>query len=98
MAQILDSFQSWLLSVRNAVDNDQPIPVPPYSLPMTASERDAWQTHVRQTIKTDVPMTPGQFLQTRAATMSVPSLQSLWADVAAARTQALKGNDGETSA
>jgi hypothetical protein len=97
MAQMLDPFQSWLLSVRNAVERDQAIPIPPYSPPMTASERDAWQTHVRQTIKTDTPLTPGQFLQTRAATMSVPTLQSLWADVAAARTQALKGDDGETS-
>jgi hypothetical protein len=98
MAQMLDPFQSWLLSVRNAVERDQPIPIPPYSPPMTASERDAWQTHVRQTIKVDTPMTPAQYIQARGAKMSVPSLQSLWADVAAARTQALNGDDGETSA
>ena len=97
MAQILDAYQGWLLSVRNAIDNDQSIPIPPGSPPMTMMERDGWMTHVRQTIKTDTPLTPAQFLQTRAATMSVPTLQSLWADVAAARTQALKGDDGETS-
>ncbi len=96
MAQVLDAYQSWLLSVRNAINADQPIPIPPGSPPMTAMERDGWQTHVRQTIHHDTPMTPAQFLQARGAKMSVPSLQSLWADVAAARVaaQAQAQDDG----
>ena len=96
MAQILDAYQGWLLSVRNAIDNDQPLPIPPGSPPMTMMERDAWQTHVRQTIHHDAPQTPAQFLQARGARMSVPSLQSLWADVAAARVaaQAQAQDDG----
>ena len=65
MAKILDAYQGWLLSVRNAIDNDQPIPIPPGSPPMTAMERDGWQTHVRQSIHHDTPMTPAQFLQAR---------------------------------
>jgi hypothetical protein len=96
MAQILDAYQGWLLSVRNAIDNDQSIPIPPGSPPMTMMERDMWMTHVRQTIHHDAPQTPAQFLQARGARMSVPSLQSLWADVAAARVaaQAQAQDDG----
>jgi hypothetical protein len=88
MAKILDAYQGWLLSVRNAIDTDQAIPIPPGSPPMTAIERDGWQTHVRQTIHHDTPQTPAQYIQARGAKMSVPSLQSLWADVAAARVAA----------
>ncbi len=88
MAQILDAYQGWLLSVRNAINADQPLPIPPGSPPMTAIERDGWMTHVRQTIHSDTPMTPQQYLQARAQVRSVPSLQSLWADVAAARVAA----------
>ncbi len=95
MAQILSDYQAWLLSVRNAINADQVIPIPPGSPPMTAIERDGWQTHVRQTIHHDTPMTPAQYLQARGARMSVPSLQALWADVAAARVaQAQAQDDG----
>ncbi len=95
MAQILSDYQAWLLSVRNAINADQPIPIPPYSPPMTAIERDGWMTHVRQTIHHDTPMTPAQYIQARGAKMSVPSLQSLWADVAAARVAAQAQDAGD---
>jgi hypothetical protein len=96
MAQVLSDYQAWLLSVRTAIDNDQSIPIPPGSPPMTAMERDGWMTHVRQTIHHDTPMTPAQFLQARGAKMAVPTLQALWADVAAARVaaQAQAQDDG----
>jgi len=96
MAKILDAYQGWLLQVRNAIDNDQPIPIPPGSPPMTMMERDMWMTHVRQSIHHDTPQTPAQFLQARGASMAVPTLQALWADVAAARVaaQAQAQDDG----
>jgi hypothetical protein len=95
MAQVLSDYQAWLLSVRTAIDNDQSIPIPPGSPPMTAMERDGWMTHVRQSIHHDTPMTPAQWLAARGAKMSVPSLQALWADVAAARVaQAQAQDDG----
>ncbi len=93
MAQILSDYQAWLLSVRNAIDNDQPLPIPPGSPPMTAMERDGWMTHVRQTIHHDTPQTPAQYIQARGAKMSVPSLQSLWADLAAARVAQAQAQD-----
>jgi hypothetical protein len=96
MAKILDAYQGWLLSVRTAIDNDQPLPIPPGSPPMTMMERDLWQTYVRQSIHHDTPQTPAQWLAARGAKMSVPSLQALWADVAAARVaaQAQAQDDG----
>ena len=95
MAKILDAYQAWVLSVRNAIDNDQPLPIPAYSPPMTMMERDMWMTHVRQTIHHDAPQTPAQWLAARGAKMAVPTLQALWADVAAARVaQAQAQDDG----
>ncbi len=95
MAQVLDAYQSWLLAVRNAIDNDQPLPIPPGSPPMTMMERDGWMTHVRQTIHHDTPPTPAQWLAARAQVRSVPSLQALWADVAAARVAAQAQDAGD---
>ncbi len=95
MAQILSDHQAWVLSVRNAIDNDQPLPIPAYSPPMTMMERDMWMTHVRQSIHHDTPPTPAQWLAARAAKMTVPSLQQAWNDVVAYRqAQAQDGGDG----
>jgi hypothetical protein len=95
MAKILDAYQGWLLQVRNAIDNDQSIPIPPYSPPMTIMERDMWQTHVKQVIHSDTPPTPAQWLAARAAKMTVPSLQQAWNDVVAYRqAQAQAQDDG----
>jgi|688.fasta_scaffold36265_2 hypothetical protein len=88
MAQVLDAYQSWLLSVRNAINADQPIPIPPYSPPMTIMERDLWQTHVKQVIHSDTPPTPAQWLAARAQVRSVASIQQAWNDLAAARVAA----------
>jgi hypothetical protein len=94
MAQILSDYQAWLLSVRNAINADQVIPIPPGSPPMTAMERDGWMTHVRQSIHHDTPQTPAQWLAARGAKMAVPTLQALWADVAAARVAQAQAQDG----
>jgi hypothetical protein len=94
MAQILSDYQGWLLAVRNAIDNDQSIPIPPYSPPMTAMERDGWQTHVRQSIHHDTPQTPAQWLAARAQVRSVASIQQAWNDLAAARVAQAQAQDG----
>jgi hypothetical protein len=96
MAKILDAYQGWLLSVRNAIDNDQSIPIPPGSPPMTMMERDGWMTHVRQSIHHDTPQTPAQWLAARAQVRSVASIQQAWNELAAARVaaQAQAQDDG----
>jgi hypothetical protein len=95
MAQVLSDYQAWLLSVRTAIDNDQSIPIPPGSPPMTAMERDGWMTHVRQSIHHDTPQTPAQWLAARAQVRSVASIQQAWNDLAAARVaQAQAQDDG----
>ena len=95
MAQILSDHQAWVLQVRTAIDNDQSIPIPAYSPPMTMMERDMWQTHVRQVIHHDIPPTPAQWLAARAQVRSVASIQQAWNDLAAARVaQAQDGGDG----
>jgi hypothetical protein len=95
MAQILSDHQAWVLQVRTAIDNDQSIPIPAYSPPMTIMERDMWMTHVRQSIHHDTPQTPAQWLAARAAKMTVPSLQQAWNDVVAYRqAQAQAQDDG----
>jgi hypothetical protein len=88
MAQILSDHQAWVLQVRTAIDNDQSIPIPAYSPPMTMMERDLWQTHVRQVIHHDIPPTPAQWLAARAKVRSVASIQQAWNDLAAARVAA----------
>jgi hypothetical protein len=95
MAQILSDHQAWVLQVRTAIDNDQSIPIPAYSPPMTMMERDMWQTHVRQVIHHDTPPTPAQWLAARAKVRSVASIQQCWNDLAAARVaQAQAQDDG----
>jgi hypothetical protein len=93
MAQILSDYQAWLLSVRNAINADQPLPIPPGSPPMTAMERDGWMTHVRQSIHHDTPQTPAEWLAARAQVRSVPSLQQAWNDLAAARVAQAQAQD-----
>jgi hypothetical protein len=96
MAQILSDHQAWVLQVRTAIDNDQSIPIPAYSPPMTMMERDMWQTHVRQSIHHDTPMTPAQWLAARAQVRSVASIQQAWNDLAAARVAQAQDADGQT--
>jgi hypothetical protein len=91
MAQILSDHQAWVLQVRTAIDNDQSIPIPAYSPPMTMMERDLWQTHVRQVIHHDTPPTPAQWLAARAQVRSVASIQQCWNDLAAARVAQAQG-------
>ena len=85
MAQFLTPYQAWALSVKNAINNDQPIPIPEGSPAMTARERDLWQTHVRQNIHTEEPATPYHWLQAQAQRRSAPTSSQLWGDVATHR-------------
>ena len=88
MATIMTSHQQWLLSVKQAIDNDQPIPIPPGAPALTARERDLWQTHVKQTIHTDEPITPYHWLQAQAQRRSAPTSAQIWGDVLEARIAA----------
>ena len=85
MAQFLNSYQVWLLSVKNAIRDDQPIPVPPGSPPMSRLQRDLWQTHVRQSIHDDVPMAPLQWMQDQDSRRSAPTSAQIWGDVVSHR-------------
>jgi len=94
MAQFLTSYQAWCLSVRNAIEADQPIPIPEGSPAMTARERDLWQTHVRQTIHQDSPQLPYHWLQAQATRRSAPTSVQIWNDVLEARLARLAAQAG----
>jgi hypothetical protein len=61
-AQYLTPEQAWRLSVRNAVDQDRELPTPPGTPPMSQEEFMLWQTHVKQSIHYDMPITPKEWL------------------------------------
>ena len=85
MAQFLSPYQAWALEVKKAIDADQAIPLPPGAPPMTPSERDAWQTHVRQHIHDQEPQLPYHWLQAQAQRRDRPTSAQLWGDVLEAR-------------
>lgn len=85
MAQLLTSYQGWLLSVRNAIQADQPLPIPDGSPPLTLEQRSLWELHVKQTIHTATPITPYQWLQVQEAKRSSPKPNQAWADLLAHR-------------
>jgi hypothetical protein len=95
MAQPLNAYQSWCLAIRNAIDADQPLPLPPGSPPLSATDRDLWQLAVKQGIHSGPPITPAQWLAQRDQRRDAPTSTSLWADVAAARlAAAVAATDG----
>lgn len=98
MAQFLSHYQAWALSVKNAINNDQPIPIPEGSPSMTARERDAWQTHIRQSIHDDEPITPYHWLQAQAQRRSAPTSAQIWGDVLEARLAAQAAAQGDGAA
>ena len=65
MAIVMNPFQAWCLQVRNAIERDEPLPIPPNSQPLTREEIGLWETHVRQTIHTKPPITPSEWLAQR---------------------------------
>jgi len=101
MAQFLSPYQAWALEVKNAIDTDQALPLPPGAPPMTASERSGWQTHIRQNIHREEPITPYHWLQAQAQRRAAPTSAQLWNDVLDARlarmaAQAGLGDGGAT--
>jgi len=96
MAQFLSPYQSWHLAVKNAIDNDQAIPIPEGSPAMTASERDGWQTHIRQNIHREEPITPYHWLQQQAQRRSAPTTNQIWGDLLAYRQAQAGQGDGAT--
>lgn len=95
---IMTSHQQWLLSVKQAIDNDQPIPIPPGAPALTARERDAWQTHIRQTIHREEPITPYHWLQAQAQRREAPTSVQIWDDVLKARLAAQAAAQGDGAA
>lgn len=65
MAIVMNNHQSWCLAVRNAIERDEPLPVPHNSPPLTREEIALWQTHVRQNIHYQPPATPNEWLAQR---------------------------------
>ena len=98
MAQFLSPYQSWHLSVKNAIDNDQALPIPEGSPAMTPMQRDAWQTHVRQTIHQDSPILPYHWLQQQAQRRDRPTSAQIWGDVVTYRQAAQAGQSGDGAA
>ena len=94
MAQFLSPYQQWALAVKNAIDTDQALPIPEGSPAMTASERDGWQTHVRQHIHDQEPQLPYHWLQAQATRRSAPTSAQLWNDVLDARLARMAAQAG----
>ena len=94
MAQFLSPYQAWALEVKKAIDTDQAIPIPEGSPAMTATERDGWQTHIRQNIHRAEPITPYHWLQQQATRRSAPTSSQIWGDVVTHR-QALAAQAGD---
>ncbi|MFM7526994.1 MAG: hypothetical protein ACKO63_00625 [Nodosilinea sp.] len=85
MAQFRTPHQAWCDAVKAAIDTDQSIPIPEGAPAMTATERDGWQTHVRQNIHREEPVTPYHWLQAQAQRRDRPTSAQLWGDVLDAR-------------
>jgi hypothetical protein len=95
MAQPLNAYQAWCLAIRNAIDADQPLPLPPGSPPISRQDQDLWQLAVKQGIHSGPPITPAQWLAERDQRRDTPTQLTLWADVAAARlAAAVAATDG----
>jgi len=94
MAQFRTPHQAWCDAVKAAIDTDQAIPIPEGSPAMTATERDGWQTHVRQHIHDQEPQLPYHWLQQQATRRSAPTSAQIWGDVLEARLAAMAAAAG----
>ena len=94
MTRPLSARQAWVLALQNAINQDQPLPLPPHSPPMTVSVRREWQEYVRKAIKRDMVKTPAEWLQEReAAAAARQSPNDHWSALATARTEAAQATD-----
>jgi hypothetical protein len=88
MVKILSAREGWNLSVRNAIDLDQPIPIPKDSPPLSKEQYGNWQTYIRETIHNSPPITPEEWLN-QTSVRNLSSTQ-LWLDLAEFRQGNLK--------
>jgi hypothetical protein len=94
MTRPLSARQAWVLALQNAINQDQPLPLPPHSPPMAVSVRREWQDYVKQAITRDIVKTPAEWLQEReAAAAARQSPNDHWSALATARTEAAQATD-----
>ena len=81
-------YDQWYLAVQNAIERDQPLPLPPGRWDLTPQQYLDWSSHIRQSIHTAAPITPEQWLRERQHRQQQPTAAQLWAEVAALRSAA----------
>jgi hypothetical protein len=86
MAIVMNQYQSWCLAVRNAIEKDEPLPIPPNSPPLTREEIDLWQIHIRQTIHHQPPVIPNEWLAERQKQTPRQLGLELWNEVIETRS------------
>jgi len=80
MVQFLTPYQAWYLEVKNAIDSDNPIPLPPgHTQPLAIEDYRNWQTFIKQTIHHTNPISPNEWLQ---STAKQKSRANYWDDLA----------------
>ena len=83
MAQFLTPRQSWNLSVKNAIDTDKPLPLPPGQT-LSRDDFSLWQDHVKQVIHSQEPPTPDEWQRARHSRLG-PIFENYWDEVIALR-------------
>lgn len=81
MPRPMTAYEQWIHSVKRAIDQDQSLPIPEGSPVLTPQQRDLWQTHVRQRIHNETPVTPYQWLQLQQSRQSTQTTTQVWGDV-----------------
>jgi len=86
VARPMSSYDAWYLTVQNAINDDQPIPLPPGRWELSPSQYQDWAQYIRQSIHSAAPITPEQWQRERQGKLQQPSSAQLWAEVAALRS------------
>ena len=82
----MSTYQAWYLTVQNAIDNDQPIPLPPGKWELAPQQYRDWSAYIRETIHTAAPITPEQWQRAQQQRLQQPTGAQLWGEVAAIRS------------
>ena len=82
----MSTYQAWYLTVQNAIERDQPIPLPLGEWGLSPHQYRDWSQYIRQTIHTAAPITPDQWQRAQQQRQSQPTRAQLWADLAALRS------------
>lgn len=85
MAQFLTPRQSWNLAVKNAVDTDKALPLPPGQT-LSREDFSLWQAHVKSVIHNQEPPTPDEWQRARHSRLG-PLFENHWDEVVALRNQ-----------